>query len=127
MTEKVAAPTAGRALTLRTSPSAPSSTVSRAAITPYPYDREKYDQKTLMRMCRGKEFPQLTDSTEDGNISMCWNGRFGSVAELEQVFRNTAGGTEWYLFDAEANEWVAERLEECVAWASAGGVEGLRG
>lgn len=93
----------------------------------YPYAREKYNQKTLMGMCQRKEFPQLTDSIEDRVISMCWYGMRKSVAELEQVFRNMAGGTEWYLFDAETDEWVTERLEECVTWASAGGVDSLHG
>ena len=59
----------------------------------YPYAPEEYGVPTLTGMFQRKEFPQLTDSTEDGIISMCWYGGYGSVVELEQVFRYMVGGT----------------------------------
>jgi serine/threonine protein kinase len=57
----------------------------------YPYALEGHDVQTLMGMFQQKEFPQLTGSTEDGVISMCWYGKYQSVTELEQVFRDIAG------------------------------------
>ena len=91
----------------------------------YPYAREEYDVPTLMKMFQRKEFPRLSDSTEDGIISRCWNGEYGTVAELEQVFKDMEGGGEWYLFPAESEEWVTERRRECERWAAAGGVDEL--
>ncbi len=78
-----------------------------------------------MIMFKQKQFPPLTDSTEDGIISVCWQRGYRSVAELEQLFREMYDGTEWYLFDADDDEWMKEREAECMEWVKDGGLQSL--
>jgi len=66
----------------------------------YPYAPEAYDVPTLIH------------SIEDGIISVCWHGGYATVAGLEQVFGDMMDGTEWYLFPADADEWVAQHQDE---------------
>ncbi len=54
----------------------------------------------------------LIHSIEDGIISVCWHGGYATVAGLEQVFGDMMDGTEWYLFPADADEWVAQHQDE---------------
>ncbi|KAJ2891585.1 hypothetical protein MKZ38_000191 [Zalerion maritima] len=84
----------------------------------YPHANEGYSVKTLIDMYQQKKFARLTDSFADGIIWQCWNRGFEFVAELEQVFKDMGGGSAWYLFDMETDEWIAARLKECAVWMS---------
>jgi serine/threonine protein kinase len=92
----------------------------------YPHADEK-DFPTLMNMLREKKFPPLTDLVEDEIISMCWNGGYQSVRELEQIFRDMEDGTEWYSFrgEDEDEDWIKEREKECVEWVESGGLSSV--
>lgn len=93
----------------------------------YPYAKEEYDGKTLMRMFSLKQFPELGAFPEqDQIISRCWENYYKSVAELEQVFRDMKDGTEWYYFEPEDEAWLADQRRICEDYVAAGGIEALR-
>jgi len=89
----------------------------------YPYANDKLDARELQKRCLQKDFPPLTDSDDDAVIANCWYGKYESIAQLEQVFRNKYDGTEWYRFDSETDEWITERQALCAAWINDGNLQ----
>ncbi|CAK7228933.1 hypothetical protein SCUCBS95973_007048 [Sporothrix curviconia] len=88
---------------------------------------------------REKRFPalDLEGSADDQIVHRCWHGQYATVAALEQEFRggcgscggrdgaDGGGSPEWYRFEGESDEYLAEQERECTAWVAGGGLDTL--
>ncbi|KAL1838736.1 hypothetical protein VTK73DRAFT_4255 [Phialemonium thermophilum] len=90
-----------------------------------PHGREQYEIPTPVDMFQHRTFPLLGDTTEDRIVAKCWAGGYGSVAELELVFRNMGDGAEWYAFEAEDDGFFEEQQARCVEWERDGQLDAL--
>ena len=90
-----------------------------------PYETESWGSEhgpILIKKFQRREFPLLTNSTEDAIIHKCWNEKYHSVSHL---LADVAGSDKQDEPGSEDQEWLKLRQLECKEFIQSGLVDSL--